>query len=539
MPEAHERAPGWWRDAVIYQIYPRSFQDSDGDGVGDLPGIESRLDHLVTLGVDAVWLSPIYPSPMADFGYDVADYTGIHPLFGSMEDFDRLIEAMHARGLKLILDFVPNHSSDEHPWFQESRTARDSAKRDWYIWRDPAPDGSVPNNWKSQAGGPAWTFDEKTGQYYLHTFLAKQPDLNWRNPAVRAAMLDAMRFWFARGVDGFRLDVVYHCVKDERFRDDPANPDFDAETQPSFRAVLPTHSTDQAEVMPLVIEPMRTLAEDMGERLLIGEIYLPFERLVAYYGEDGSGVQLPFNFALIFADWRAEAIRDLVETYEAALPPGGWPNWVLGNHDQSRIASRVGTAQAPVAMLLLLVLRGTPTIYYGDEIGMTDVAIPPDRVRDPWELNMPGLGEGRDPQRTPMQWTTEPNAGFCAPEVEPWLPVGEGGGVNGVAQEGDEDSLLLLTRRLLRLRAAHPALRRGDYETVEAQGSVLLITRAGEGERLLVALNLSDGAVETSLTGLDGERQVLLSTTRQEARTVGPRTVLAPNEGIVVDVTPS
>ena len=538
MTDGFERGAGWWREAVIYQVYPRSYQDTDGDGVGDLRGIAARLDHLSDLGVGAVWISPIYPSPMADFGYDVADYTGIDALFGTLEDFDDLLGSAHARGLKVILDFVPNHSSDEHPWFVESRSSRDNPKRDWYLWHDPAPDGGVPNNWKSQAGGSAWTYDEATGQYYLHTFLAKQPDLNWRNLAVREAMLGAMRFWFERGVDGFRLDVVYHCVKDELFRDDPPNPDFDPDTQASFKAVLPTHSTDQAEIMPLVVDPMRRLAEEMGERLLIGEIYLPLERLVDYYGRDGGGVQLPFNFSLIFAEWTPQAVRDLVRRYEDLLPDGGWPNWVLGNHDQSRIATRIGAAQAGVAMTLLLTLRGTPTIYYGDEIGMEDVAIPEDRVRDPWELNMPGLGEGRDPERTPMRWTDAPHAGFCDDGVEPWLPIGpDVARVNVAAQRDAPASQLGLTRRLLALRAASPALSQGGYETIEVQGPALVLTRGHGGQRLAVLLNMGGEATGVALPGGASGGRVLFATTGGGSRTVGAEVVLAANEALVVDLS--
>ena len=434
--------PPWWHDAVIYQIYPRSWRDSGRDGVGDLPGILARLDHLTRLGVGALWVSPIYPSPMADFGYDVADYTGVDPLFGTLDDAEALIAAAHERGLKVILDFVPNHSSDAHPWFRAARASRDDPRRDWYVWADPAPGGGPPNNWMSASGGPAWTFDEPTGQFYLHSFLPEQPDLNWRNAAVRDAMLDAMRFWLDRGVDGFRLDVVYRCVKDEALRDDPPNPDYEPGRDPPFARVIPLHSADRPEVMELVVEPMRALARSYDERLLIGEIYLPLERLVEYYGA-GSGVHLPFNFALIFERWEAEPIAALIARYESLLPAGGWPNWVLGNHDQPRIASRVGDAQARVAMMLLLTLRGTPTLYYGDEIGMRDVAIPPDRIRDPWEINMPGLGEGRDPCRTPMRWEAGPGAGFCPPEVEPWLPIGpDAERINVAAQAEDPDSML-------------------------------------------------------------------------------------------------
>ena len=358
--------PIWWKRGIIYQIYPRSFQDQNGDGVGDLAGIARRLDYLSWLGVDAIWISPIYPSPMADFGYDVADYCDVDPLFGSLADFDDLVRAAHARGLKVILDFVPNHTSDRHPWFLESRSSRASPKRDWYIWRD-GRNGGPPNNWVSQFGGSAWTYDPGTGQHYLHSFLREQPDLNWRNPDVRAAMLDVLTFWLDRGVDGFRVDVIWLLIKDEALRDNPENPGWQP-SQATINRLLQVHNADQPDVHD-VIRDMRSLLDRYDERLLIGEIYLPLERLVAYYGKDLSGAHLPFNFQLILTAWKADAIARLIDEYENALPPGGWPNWVLGNHDQPRIAARVGEAQARVAAMLLLTLRGTPTMYYGDEIG--------------------------------------------------------------------------------------------------------------------------------------------------------------------------
>ena len=360
------------------QIYPRSFQDSDGDGIGDLGGIIERLDYLTWLGVDAVWLSPIFPSPMADFGYDIADYTDIDPLFGSMEDFDRLLEAVHARDLKLILDLVPNHTSDRHPWFEESRSSRENPKRDWYLWKDPAPDGGPPTNWRSVFGGSAWQYDDTTGQYYYHAFLKEQPDLNWRNPEVRDAIFDVMRFWLDKGVDGFRVDVMWHLLKDEQLRDNPPNPDYHPD-QPDHARFIPAFSEDQYEVHTIV-EQMRAVTDAYDDRVLIGEIYLPIPRLVAYYGPEGRGAHLPFNFQLILLPWDARRIDAAISKYEGALPPDGWPNWVLGNHDKPRIASRVGRAQARVAAMLLLTLRGTPTLYYGDEIGMQNVAVPPERV---------------------------------------------------------------------------------------------------------------------------------------------------------------
>jgi alpha-glucosidase len=447
--------PKWWQSGVIYQVYPRSFQDTNGDGIGDLAGIERRLDHFVSLGVDAIWISPIYPSPMVDFGYDVADYSGVHPMFGTIANFDWLLAAAHARGLKLLLDFVPNHSSDQHPWFIESRSSRTNPKRDWYIWRDPAADGGPPNNWISDFGGPAWEWDVATAQYYYHAMLREQPDLNWRNPDVRAAMFDAMRFWLDRGVDGFRVDILWHLIKAADFPDNPANADW-RDGMADKERVLQRHSTDQPEVFAIA-EEMRRLADVYGDRVLIGEIYLPIERLMAYYGKQMDGVHLPFNFQLIEARWEARHLHDLIAEYEAALPTGGWPNWVLGNHDRPRIASRVGEAQARVAAMLLLTLRGTPTIYYGDELGLADVPIPAEAVQDPRELREPCLGFGRDPVRTPMPWDNSPNAGFT--DGVPWLPLNRDWRTRNVAAEAaDRASMLHLYRDLLRLRRAHPAL---------------------------------------------------------------------------------
>ncbi|RYG80255.1 MAG: alpha-amylase, partial [Alphaproteobacteria bacterium] len=343
----------WWERGVIYQIYPRSFQDSDGDGVGDLAGIERRLDHVALLGVDAIWLSPIFPSPMKDFGYDVADYVGIEPIFGDLAAFDRLCAAIHARGLKLILDFVPNHSSDQHAWFRESRSSRGDPKRDWYIWRDPAPDGGPPNNWISDFGGSAWEWDVATGQYYLHAFLKEQPDLNWRNPALRAAMMDVMRFWFDRGVDGFRIDVLWHIVKDAAFPDNPLNPDWTPDRTERDR-VIQRHSTDQPEAHAISAQ-MRALADSYGERVLIGEIFLPNERHARWFGTvERPQVHLPFNFQLIENGWDARGLHRMIADYLASLPVHGWPNWVIGSHDAPRIAARIGEAQARVAAMLLL-----------------------------------------------------------------------------------------------------------------------------------------------------------------------------------------
>ncbi len=540
-------ADAWWRYGTIYQIYPRSFQDTDGDGIGDLNGIQGRLDYLVALGVDALWISPIYPSPMADFGYDISNYCDIDPLFGTLADFDAMVAATRARGLRLILDYVPNHTSDQHAWFLESRSSRSNPKRDWYLWRDPGEDGGPPNNWLSNFGGSAWTFDTETGQYYLHSFLAQQPDLNWRNAEVRAAMYEVLRFWLRRGVDGFRVDVIYHLIKDALYRNNPPNPDYQPGGDPAHR-LLPTYTIDQPEIQQIVVEMRNVLQEfDSPEtqRLLIGEIYLPIDRLAAYYGPEKDGVlqgaQLPFNFHLIGVPWKAQAIDDLVRRYEAILPPGGAPNWVLGNHDKARIASRVGADSARLAAMLLLTLRGTPTLYYGDELGMTDVPIAPDQVQDPFEKNQPGKGLGRDPQRTPMLWRAAPHAGFTT--GTPWLPLGADAAQSNVAtQEHDDASILVFYRALIALRRQHGCLNRGRWEPVGVEGDLLAYARidaqidagSANDERALVLLNFGAAPVSVPAAWLTGTRRLWLSTVAGRKGRIGPGERLAGYEGVVL-----
>ena len=524
----------WWQCGVIYQIYPRSFQDASGDGVGDLAGVAARLDYCETLGVDAIWLSPIYPSPMADFGYDVADYIGVHPLFGSLADFDRLLGEVKRRGMKLLLDYVPNHSSDRHPWFIESRSSRTSMKRDWYLWRDAAADGGAPNNWLSHFGGSAWQWDDTTRQYYCHSFLKEQPDLNWRNPEVICAMHEVLRFWLRRGVDGFRIDVLWLLIKDDLFRDNPPNPDY-RPGMPLFNSQLPVFTSDRPE-MQAVVAGMRRVCDAFESRVLIGEIYLPLERLMTYYGPRLDGVHLPFNFQLLQSVWNARVIAQLIDRYEALLPRGGWPNWVLGNHDKSRIASRIGVAQSRVAAMLLLTLRGTPTLYYGDELSMHDVLIPADRVQDPLEKNVPGLGLGRDPCRTPMQWDGSAHAGFST--AEPWLPIApDYTAVNVLVQSAEPTSMLEFCRRLLELRRANAALSTGSYEAIEASGDLLAYVRRCGTVRVLIVLNLGPNEGVLPLQSLCFNGEALLSTHGDRmGEDLGAELRLRGNEGVMMQL---
>jgi alpha-glucosidase len=531
----------WWQTGVFYQIYPSSYRDTTGNGIGDLLGISNKLDYLNDiLGIDAIWLSPFYPSPMKDFGYDVADYVDIHPLFGTLDDFDHLVEQAHQREIKIIIDWVPNHSSDQHPWFIESRSSRDNPKRDWYVWADPKPDGSPPNNWIAVFSGPAWEWDETTGQYYLHSFLKEQPDLNWRNPEVRQAMFEVIRFWLERGVDGFRVDVAHFIAKDPQMRDNPPaesaiafhRPHGDYDTQNhlydkghpdthqyyrEFRALLDAYSSDQ-------------------ERMSVGEIHIfDWQEWATYYGspQDGLEFHLPFNFSLLKTPWEAAAIRQAVDELEAALPTWAWPNYVLGNHDEGRIATRFGAEQARVAAMLLLTLRGTPTIYYGEEIGMTDVEIPIDEQLDPFGLRVPGWG--RDRCRTPMQWSADPLAGF-APQGSKklWLPLGEHWQQINVQQQVEAPrSHLSFYRQLLAHRKANPVLQRGGYQPLEniPEGS-FVYQRLGTNQTITVALNFTGVPLKLPL---NGRGQILLSTQldRNGLEDLSALT-LRENEGLII-----
>ncbi len=484
-PAAHGQP--WWQTAVVYQVYTRSFMDSNGDGVGDIQGIIDRLDILndgtdASLGVDALWLTPIYPSPQEDFGYDVSDYTGIDALFGDLPTFDRLLREAHERGVRVIMDLVLNHSSEQHPWFRESRSSRNNPRRDWYIW-SKGRKGRPPNNWVSVFGDSAWTLDENTGEYYLHSFLKEQPDLNWRNPRLRAAVFDVMRFWLDRGVDGFRLDV-YNCYfKDQQLRD---NPHRASGLGLFYRYMGQRHvyDRDRPELLD-VLREMRQLVDSHGERVLVGETLDEtgtYKNAADYYGPRLDALHLAFNFQLLRAPWKPSRIRQAILDWYAALPEGAWPTWVMSNHDFPRHLSRYtgpgdAVARAKVAAALLLTLKGTPFLYYGEEIGMTESRIPRRQLRDPVGRRFWPVHKGRDGCRTPMQWDESSNAGFSP--VKPWLPVNpDYRNTNLEAQRQDPQSLWNTYRRLIWLRKRTPALRYGDFEILDLdQPSVLAYRR--------------------------------------------------------------
>lgn len=531
----------WWQRGVVYQIYPRSYQDSSGNGVGDLQGIIDQLDYLAgneeALGVDAIWLSPFYPSPMIDFGYDVADYCDVDALFGDLATFDHLVAAVHERGMRVIIDWVPNHSSDQHAWFVESRSSLDNPKRDWYIWRDPQPDGSPPNNWGSFFGGPAWTLDRRTGQYYMHQFVPEQPELNWRNPELRNAMYDTLRFWMKRGVDGFRMDVVGLLIKDKDLRDNPPNLDAspDLPENDLFGRLQQVYNMDQDEVHEIIRE-IRQVLDEFDDRCGIGELWFDPPRWVKYYGEHGEGLQLPFNFRLMWQPWEAAAMRASVDELEAILPDFAWPNYVLGNHDQHRLATRFGgQAQARLAALMLLTLRGTPTIYYGEELGMENVAIPVEKIQDPQGVNL-GAERTRDVCRTPMQWNAVSQAGFCKPDVEPWLPFSDDYAQrNVVVQAADETSMLSLYRRLLTYRSSTVALYGGSYRALDVEAEdVFVYLREADGQQYVIALNFA-AAPRTVDIPFGDEGVVELSThlDREELIKLNALTLRA-NEGVII-----
>lgn len=539
--------PPWWRTAIVYQIYPWSFQDSDGDGIGDIPGIISRLDYLNdgttdSLGIDAIWLSPIYPSPMKDFGYDVADYCNVDPRFGTLADFDRLVTEARLRGIRIIMDLVLNHTSDQHPWFQRARASRSAPERDWYYWADGKGFGRRPSNWNARFGGSSWTWDPVARQYYLHSFLASQPDLNWHNPTLRAKMFDIVRFWIDRGVQGFRLDAINWLGKDRRWPDNPVRLGWRGYTRQIHQ-----HDRDQ----PLAHEAMRELravVSSYPDIVLVGEASADTPGgPSAFYGNGSDELHMVFDFRLLKSPWRADRFREVIADAERAVPPGGWPSIVLSNHDQSRHIDRYGQGgnaarRARAAAVILFTLRGTPFLYYAEEIGMRDGRLRYRDLHDPYTKRYWPFRTGRDPARTPMQWDGSFQAGFT--KGRPWLPVSRDAATLNVEGESkDQSSLLHLYRRLLRLRSMTPALLHGTYCSLDTSNPhCLLFVRkdertASSGQAVLIAVNFSSERSTCSAPGAIREGTLLLSTheptaDRQPWRS--GRLDLQPDEAVIV-----
>jgi alpha-glucosidase len=522
-------AQPWWVDGVLYQIYPRSFADANGDGIGDLQGITQHLDHLAWLGIDGIWLSPITPSPNMDWGYDVSDYCAIDADLGTLDDLDELVAEAGRRDLHIVMDLVPNHSSDQHPWFQDSRSSRDAVHRDWYVWADGSPPGdpggAVPNNWRSDfLNAPAWSFDAVTGQWYLHHFVAEQPDLNWWNEDLRDEFDRILRFWFDRGIAGFRIDVCHMIVKDKLLRDNPPVDfwvDHDAERFDAERPEL--HD---------VLRRWRRLAEEYDPpRLLLGETYVAGSaRLARFYGE-GDELQLAFNFPFLRSPFHTEPLRQFVADTEAALPEGAWPVWTGSNHDHSRFPTRWAQNDARrirLGLLMLLTLKGTPVLYYGDEIGMPDTPMIRSQLKDPVGIRNWPEREGRDPERTPMPWRGGAGAGFTPPGTTPWLPIGDNDAINVEIQRDDPGSILTFCRSLLALRRQREELRRGTYELLESPDGVWVFRR---GTGTIVALNFSSVVQRVDVIG-----EVLFSTADPLTAVTDDGLQLRPWEGVVVAV---
>jgi alpha-glucosidase len=535
-----ERPWEWWRDVVIYEDHLLSFRDGNGDGIGDLIGLTEGLDYLAaTLGIGAIWVGPCYPSPLLDTGFDVTDYENIEPIFGDLDAFDRLVAEAHVRGIRIIADYIPNHTSDQHPWFRESRSSRENPKRDWYLWRDGSAAGGPPNNWISEVSGSVWELDEATGQFYLHTHLKEQPDLNWRNPEVRTAMLDVLRFWLDRGVDGFRIDVAHILMKDPELRDNPPNPEptvnpFELQAA-DYYTQLHVNDRLHPDLHDVLREINSVLREYDGDRVAIGEVAAAdWKTWSEFYGSHLDEIHLPFAFQLIETPWRADELAATIGELEAHLPPGAWPVLTLGNHDRRRLASRIGDEQAKVAAVALLTLRGSPCCLYGDELGMVDQEVPPERGRDSFAKSG---GVSHDGTRTPMPWTGGLNGGFSdAPADDLWLPVGKDyETINVEVQLGEPGSILNLYRRLIALRKGSEALRAGSYALHPASNDDCFVyRRSAPGEAKVIALNTTD---DPQTITLDEPGRVALSTrTGRESEKVGGNVALEPDEGIVIDL---
>lgn len=487
----------WFANAVVYQIYPRSFYDANDDGIGDLEGIIAKLDHLKgaenSLDIDVIWLSPVYKSPMADFGYDISDHIQIDPLFGNMHIFEELVKEAHRREIKIIMDFVPNHTSSQHPWFLESRSSTDNPKRDWYIWSKADPQQGSPNNWLSIFGGSGWEYDPETQSYYFHSFLKEQPDLNWHNPEVKKAMHGILEFWLENGVDGFRIDAVDHIFKDPQLRDNPPNPGFIPGKMNPYFSQLKIHSQNLDETMKAIKEFGRIL-DKYPEKIMVSEADLTLDEIVKFYTVSPH-LHAPFNFCLLSLPCNAAVYKNFIDEFERRLSKENIPTYVLGNHDQPRVVSRVGVERARLLAMLILTMRGIRFIYYGEEIGMADVHIPANRIQDPLEKTLPGLKLGRDPQRTPMQWSHEMYAGFTR-AGRPWLPVAEYYPRCNVQTESEDPySMLWLYKTLIKIKNDYEALAEGVYGSVQIQNNdIFCYVRKTAKQKILVALNFSENS---------------------------------------------
>lgn len=534
------KKPNWWEGLSVYHIYLRSFYDSNGDGAGDLPGVIEKLDYLAgkpdSLGINTIWISPFYASPMADFGYDIADYYRVDPSFGTMADFESLVNRAHGLGVRVIIDYVPNHTSDKHEWFKESRSNRKNLKRDWYTWRDSKPDGSPPNNWKSVFGGSAWQYDEHSKQYYLHTFLKEQPDLNWDNPDVRKEMKNVIKFWLDKGVDGLRVDAVSWLSKDRLFRDDLLNPTYQSDQTDPYHEVLHNHSCAGPKLFDYLNE-MVDVCHKYKNRFMITEAYPEtsgeISQYLDYYKKLRHNICAPFNFECISLPWSAHVYRVFIDSFQKALPHGQPPIYVMGNHDKPRLASRVGEESAKTAALLLTTLPGIPFIYYGDELGLTNTAIPKNKLKDP-STTLDGVG--RDQSRTPMQWNDEPQAGFSS--TESWLPVSPDYRSNNVAkQSSDSRSILNLYKSLLRLRHKSEALKTGSYQSLDLGDSVYGFVRGKDSESFTISINFSDRKI--IIDSVDTKGSVVLSTYRDDYQNLQPNDnlILRPHEGVIISAS--
>lgn len=502
----------WWRDAVIYQLYPRSFMDSNNDGIGDLNGIISKLDYLndgteTSLGIDAIWLNPVYPSPQYDFGYDIINHCDIDPQYGTMEDFERLLKEAHSRGIRVIMDYVPSVTSHLNPWFLESRSSRTNPKRDWYIWKETKGRGIYPNNWMGFFGGRAWEWDNKTQSYYYHNSLPEQPDLNWRNPEVEKAMLDVVRFWFEKGVDGFRIDVLNYAYKDRYLRSNPL-----CIGRRPYEMQRHIHDKDLPEAYGLAGK-LRAVAEEYGDRMLVAEIFSPdIDFACGFLGDDNDGVHMVFNFSFMNAGFSAPRLRDEILKSENTFGRKGWPAYFLSNHDHVRHITRFekggfASEKAFVSAALILTLRGTPFIYMGEEIGMKEGRLKRHEIMDPPGRRYWPFFKGRDGARTPMQWNRAEYSGFSS--TKPWLRVNpDYAHLNVEFQSVNPDSLLNHYRKLIRLRKDHAALRCGSLKMLDSHPDVLAYMREGKSENLAVCLNFSNEVRTVTIKGFESRKAV-------------------------------